>query len=471
MDGERFDLIVRGGTIVNAEGTFSADIGIRGEVIATLSTPGALGSAGRIVSAEGLYIVPGGVDAHAHTALRSRDTTSLDDFFQSTRAAAHGGTTTLVDFAVPFPRGAETPLEAAASRRKEIIGSACIDVGLHAGITLVNDAALDDLSQLIGQGGMPSVKMFTIYRDDLMLTLDEIFACLKTIAAANGIAMIHAESPHIVEPLAAELTARGDTSPAAHARSRPRESEIDMVRSIIELLRLTGARAWIAHVSTPEAVIAIAQAQAEGIRVWAETCPQYVFLDNSRYLGSDAELYVCSPPLREKAERDRLWELLSRGYFSIWASDHCCFDRKQKAAHRDDFHRIPNGLPGVETRCPLLFSEGVATGKITISDFVRLTSTNPAKLNGLFPAKGQIAPGSDADLVVWDPTVTRTLAAASLHHPTDFTPFDGFRITGWPRTVIARGRIVVDNGEFLGAPGNGKLVAAGQPIPVGIGKW
>ena len=361
-------------------------------------------------------------------------------------------------------------MKAAASRSDEILGRACIDVALHAGATVVNQNTLKELAELITKRGMPTVKIFTIYRDDLMLTLDEIFACLKTIAACDGMAMIHAESPHIVEPLAADLTAKGDTSPAAHARSRPNESEIDMVRSIIELLRLTGARAWIAHVSTPQAVMAIAQARAEGIRVWAETCPQYVFLDNSRYLGNDPELYVCSPPLRDKADRERLWELLARGYISIWASDHCCFNREQKAAHREDFHRIPNGLPGVETRCPLLFSEGVTKGKMTIGDFVRLTSTNPAKLNGLFPAKGLIAPGSDADLAIWDPSVKRTLTAAGLHHGTDFTPFEGFDIVGWPRTVIARGKLVVDDGEFVGAPGNGKLLAAGRLQQIGTGR-
>lgn len=469
MGGARFDLIVRGGTVVGTDGPFKADIGIRGETIASLTTPGTIGDAERVMNAEGLYVVPGGVDAHAHTALQSRETTSLDDFFQSTRAAAYGGTTTIVDFAVPFPRGAQTPMEATASRVNEIIGRACIDVALHAGATVVNETTLSELAQLITQRGMPSVKMFTIYRDDLMLTLDEIFSCLKTIAACDGIAMIHAESPHIVEPLAAELTARGDTSPAAHAKSRPNESEIDMVRSVIELLRLTGARAWIAHVSTPEAAIAIAKARGEGVRVWAETCPQYVFLDNSRYLGSDPELYVCSPPLRDKADRERLWEFVARGYISLWASDHCCFSRAQKSAHRDDFHRIPNGLPGVETRCPLLFSEGVAKGKITVADFVRMTSTNPAKLNGLFPAKGLIAPGSDADLAIWDPSVTRTLTASGLHHGTDFTPFEGFDIAGWPHTVIARGKVVVDDGEFVGASGNGKLLAAGQPVQVGTG--
>jgi dihydropyrimidinase len=470
MDGSRFDLIVRGGTVVNADGPFKADIGIRAGTIASLTTPGTIGNAERVISAEGLYVVPGGVDAHAHTALRSRETTSLDDFFESTRAAAYGGTTTIVDFAVPFPRGAQTPVEAAASRADEIQGRACVDVALHAGATVVNENTLKELAELITRRGMPTVKIFTIYRDDLMLTLDEIFACLKTIAACDGIAMIHAESPHIVEPLAADLTAKGDTSPAAHARSRPNESEIDMVQSIIELLRLTGARAWIAHVSTPEAAIAIAQAQGRGVGVWSETCPQYVFLDNSRYLGGNPELYVCSPPLRDKADRERLWELVARGYISMWASDHCCFDRQQKAAHREDFHRIPNGLPGVETRCPLLFSEGVSKGKITIADFVRMSSSNPAKFNGLFPAKGLIAPGSDADLAIWDPTVTRTLTAAGLHQGTDFTPFEGFRIAGWPRTVISRGKLIVDEGEFVGAPGYGKLLAAGQPLSMGAGR-
>jgi dihydropyrimidinase len=331
-------------------------------------------------------------------------------------------------------------------------------------VTRADSASLNELSVLL-RTGLPTLKMFTIYRHDFMLELAEVNACLEQVASVDGMALVHCESPHIIEPLIERFVKEGSTQVEYHGQSRPPIAEIDMVQSIIELLRITGAMGYVVHVSTPEAALAIANARAHGVRIWAETCPQYVFLDDSRYRNTNPERFVCSPPLRDEARRDDLWRLLLSGHFAIWGSDHCCYSSEQKAASKSDFRRIPNGLPGIETRCPLLYSEGVAAGLLSCCDFARLTATNPARLAGLFPQKGIIAPGSDADLALYDPTVVVTLAADRLHMATDYTPFEGMVIHGWPLTVMSRGELVVDKGEFVGRPGRGRFIPAAKPQP------
>lgn len=456
------DLVIRGGTIVAGDGTFVGDIGISDGKIAAVAAPGVLASGEANIDAAGLHVMPGGVDPHAHTALRSGGTKTLDDFFESTRAAAFGGTTTIVDFAIPDNSRNQRPKAAMEERLREIEGRAVVDVSLHACVTHGDSASMAELRVLL-KNGLPTLKMFTIYRGDFMLDLSEIHACCVEVAAAGGVALIHCESPHIVEPLVARYAQEGSTGVEAHAATRPPSAEVDMVRSIIELLRITGAMGYAVHVSTPEAALEIANARAEGVKVWAETCPQYVFLDESRYLGPHAERFVCSPPLRDEARRARLWELLLSGLFSVWGSDHCCYSVAQKLAGKSDFRRIPNGLPGVETRCPLLYSAGVATGLLDVTEFVRLTATNPARLAGLFPQKGIIAPGADADIAIYDPTFRTTLRTDLLHMATDYTPYEGIEVRGWPTTVISRGELVIDHGEFVGAPGHGRFVPATLP--------
>ncbi|MHB8687320.1 MAG: dihydropyrimidinase [Candidatus Dormibacteria bacterium] len=458
------DLVINGGTVVGVDGTFIGDVGISDGKIVAVTAPGLLETGQRRIDAEGLYVLPGGVDPHAHTALKSGGTKTLDDFFESTRAAAFGGTTTIIDFAIPDNSTKQTPQAALDERRRDIKGRAAIDVSLHACITRGDAASMGELPVLL-KSGLPTLKMFTIYRNDFMLELAEVHACLQEVARAGGMALVHCESPHIVEPLVDSFVRQGSIQVEYHARSRPPSAEVDMVRSIIELLRITGAMGYVVHVSTPEAALAIAKARGEGVKVWAETCPQYVFLDDSSYQGVNSERFVCSPPLRDEARRAHLWELLLSGHFAIWGSDHCCYSSAQKAAGMGDFRRIPNGLPGVETRCPLLYSAGVATGLLSVADFVRLTATNPARLAGLFPQKGIIAPGSDADLALYDPTFSATLSTGQLHMATDYTPFEGTEIRGWPVTVISRGELVVDRGEFVGAPGRGRFVPGATPQP------
>jgi dihydropyrimidinase len=458
------DLVIRGGTVVGPAGAFNGDVAIVNGTVAALGAPGVIGRGAKEIQAEGMYVVPGGVDPHVHTGLKSGGTRTLDNFFESTRAAAYGGTTTIVDFAIPDYASNESPRSAFDQRLKDIAGHATCDVALHTCVTRCDEESMDDLRRLL-TSGLPTLKMFTIYRGEFMIEPSEIHQCLKEVNTADGIALVHCESPHLVEPLIREFAANSLTSVEYHARSRPPAAELDMVRTIIELLRITGAMGYVVHVSTPEAAVAILRARSEGVRVWAETCPQYVFLEDSRYSGPNGERFVCSPPLRDEARRSGLWKLLLSGHIDVWGSDHCAYSASQKAADNNDFRRIPNGLPGVETRCPLLFSRGVSDGLLSLADFVLLTATNPARFAGIYPKKGVIAPGADADIAIYDPRVRATLASAQLHMSTDYTPYEGMEISGWPSTVLLRGQLIIDQGKFVGEPGLGRFIPADAPNP------
>lgn len=464
----RYDLLILGGTVGNPDGSSVADVAVRDGVVAAVGTPGTLGrDADRVIDATGRFVVPGGVDPHVHTALASGGTVTRDGFFESTRAAAFGGTTTIVDFAIPAWGGVEGPLDVARRLAEEAASQIAVDVTFHGCVTKFDDTTPGQIAALSAKG-MATLKLFTIYRDAFMLELGEIHRCMQAVAAADGVVLVHCESPHLIEPLVDDCARAGRLDAAAHAMTRPPVAEADMVRSVIELLRLTGARGYIVHVSTPEALLDINRARASGVRVWAETCPQYVFLEDSVYSGADAELYICSPPIRSEEYRAQLWRLLQDGLVSLWGSDHCCYDRAQKRAGRGDFRLVPNGLPGVETRCPLLFARGVMTGVLDLAAFVRLTATNPARLNGLYPRKGVLWPGSDADFAIYDPKVSSTLAASQLHMATDYTPFEGFAMHGWPAQVIHSGTVIVDEGVFHASPGAGRVLSASNPCsPVG----
>lgn len=457
-----FDLVIQGGVVGGPAGSAVADIGINGSRISAVAAAGSLRDAGRIIDASGASVVPGGVDPHVHTSLLLGEFSTLDTFAESTMAAAWGGTTTVVDFAIPQPAGIMSPLTCAERRIEMASGDAFIDVAFHGCVVKGDETSIRQIPQLFSKG-LTTLKVFTVYKDLVELSLNEVRACMREVAALGGLLLVHAESPHIVEPMRAEFQASGTTDPYHHALSRPPESELDMVRTLLDLFRLTGCPGYIVHVSTPEAAIAIARARLEGARIWAETCPHYVFLDDSKYKGENGELFICSPPLRPRSMAAQLWQLVQNGAIQVWGSDHCCYDSKQKFKYRGDFTSVPNGMPGIEVRTPLLFSEGVMANKISLDHFVALTATNAAKLNGLYPRKGIIAPGSDADLSIYDPGHEVQLTTKHLHMATDYTPFEGFKVKGWPTTVIARGRIVVDNGHMLGQPGWGQVLRAGRP--------
>jgi dihydropyrimidinase len=457
-----FDLIVRGGTVVTEASAALADLAVTAGKIAAIAAPGVLDRASQEIDATGRLVMPGGVDPHVHAEMHLGEFTTLDDFETATMAAAMGGTTTIVDFAIPQPRMVQSPAAAADARAELASGAAVVDVGFHAAVAHADETALEQLPGL-AEKGLTTVKMFTIYRDLVMLPLDEVHETLRVVRDTGTVALVHAESPHIVEPLVKRLAQEGRLSPADHAQSRPPESELDMVRSLILLLEMTGAAGYIVHVSTPEAAREIMAARAAGVKVWAETCPHYVFLDDSCYNGPDGELYVCSPPIRDRNRMEQLWDLVRRGGIQVWGSDHCCYDRTQKAKYRDNFPLMPNGLPGIETRCPLLFSEGVGRGALTPSQFAALTAANPARLNGLYPRKGTLQVGGDADLAIYDPDVEKVIGRDTLHMQTDYSPFDGWRVSGWPTDVVSRGSWVVRDGRFVGRRGAGEVLAAHLP--------
>ena len=457
-----FDLIVRGGTVVTETGVALADVAITAGKIAAIATPGILIGSAEQLDASGRFVMPGGVDPHVHAEMQLGEFTTLDDFEAATMAAAMGGTTTIVDFAIPQPQMVQSPAAAADGRTELAHGASVIDVGFHAAVAHADETALSQLPGLAARG-LTTVKMFTIYKDLVMLPLDEVYETALVIAENRMLALIHAESPHIVEPLKERSIREGRLSAADHARCRPPESELDMVRSLILLLEITGAAAYIVHVSTPEAAREIAAARAAGVKIWAETCPHYVFLDDSCYDRPDGELFVCSPPIRDRRRMEELWDLVKRGMIQVWGSDHCCYDRTQKAKYKDNFPLMPNGLPGIETRCPVLFSEGVSKGQISPSQFAALTAANPARFNGLYPRKGTIQVGSDADLAIYDPNLEKVIGRDTMHMQTDYSPFDGWRVKGWPTDVLSRGRYVVRNGEFVGRRGAGQILAASLP--------
>jgi dihydropyrimidinase len=455
-------LLVRNGWVALSTGTVKADLVVDGDKIRTVSSDPSGMQFDREIDAEGCYVLPGGVDPHVHTNLALGEYTTRDDFAEVTRAAALGGTTTIVDFAIPARQEA-SPLETFHARLEEATGLTHIDFGLHATLSRVDREVLDEIRELF-ELGAHTFKMFTVYRGLVMVSLEEIFAALGKIAEVGGLALIHAESNHLVEATVEALASRGNTLAAFHPESRPTVCEVDAVQAVINMLRITDAMGYFVHVSTPEALEIVRTAQGEGVRVWAETCPHYLILDEGAYGSERGALYVCSPPLRSRRQADELWRRVLLGEVAIIGSDHCCYDTEQKFRYPDDFRLMPNGLPGVQTRLPVMFSEAVLKRGLPIERFVDLASTTPAKLNGLYPRKGVIQPGSDADLVVLDPTKRSVLEAGTLDMKTDYSPFDGLEVRGEVRHVIARGDVVVKGGSFVGGEHRGVFVESEEIV-------
>jgi dihydropyrimidinase len=449
-------LLVRAGQVVLPTGTIKADVLVEGEKIRTVAS--VLTDAGfdREIDAEGCYVLPGGVDPHVHTNLELGEYTTRDDFAEVTRAAALGGTTTIVDFAIPGRRD-DSPLETFRERLKEASALVHVDFNLHATLTRVDSEVIEEIPQLFDLGAR-TFKMFTVYRDLVMVSLDEILSALEAIAEVGGLALIHAESNHLVEGATERLARRGKTSSKFHPKSRPTTCEIDAVQTVVNMLRVTGAMGYFVHISTPEALEVILTARHEGVRVRAETCPHYLLLDEGVYESSKGALYICSPPIRSRERAEELWRRLLLGEVSIVGSDHCCYNKEQKFRYTDDFRLMPNGLPGVQTRLPVMFSEAVTKRGLPVEQLADLVSTAPAKMIGLFPRKGAIQPGSDADLVVLDPTIRSIVDPDALAMKTDYSPFEGLEVRGGVKHVIARGDLVVEEGRFVGEDHQGVFV-------------
>ena len=456
MTQQVFDTIIRNGTVVHAGGTGMADIGIRDSRIAAVAH-GLQAQAGTEIDANGLLVLPGGVDTHCHIEqVSGAGLLNADTFESATRSAAMGGTTTVVSFAAQHPghRMAQVVQDYAALARK----GALIDYAFHMIVADTSNGNLErDIPALIAQGHR-SIKIFTTY-DKVRQDDKSILDLLQTAKTHGALTCFHAENDGLIRHMTEKLLAAGKTAPRYHAVSHPREAEIEAIDRMCRFAEFTGARIMIFHVSTREGVDIIRSAIARGVRVQTETCPHYLLMTVDILDQPRAERFLCSPPQRGTDDQHALWEGIADGTISLLTSDHAPYrmDASGKFANGVDvpFNRIANGMPGLETRLPLMFNAMINNQKLPLENFVALTATNPARAFGL-QNKGQIAPGFDADIALWDPRKTCTYGADDLHDNVGYNPFEGTTVTGMPVTVLSRGQVIIDNRSITGTPGQGK---------------
>jgi len=451
--------LIKNGTIVTAVDQYTGDVLVEDEKIAvvgmTLDIPAA--NVDKVIDAAGKYVLPGGIDVHTHMDMPFGGATSADDFETGTRAAAFGGTTTIVDFAIQY-RG-QTLHTAWETWARKAEGKAVIDYGFHMIITELTDQVEGEMDALVRQG-ITSFKLFMAYPGVFMLDDASIFKALLRTGKNGGTICMHAENGGVIDVLVQRALAEGKTAPKYHALTRPARAEAEATHRAIALAEIADVPIYIVHLSASEALEMVTEARDRGLPAFAETCPQYLFLSYDNYEEPDfgGSKYVMSPPLRDRAKQDQLWRGLAFNDLQCISTDHCPFCMKEKRLGENDFSKIPNGAPGVETRMSLVYDGGVRAGRISLNRFVELTSTSPAKIFGLFPRKGTIAPGSDADIVVFDPNRTITLAAKTLHMNCDYNPYEGRQVTGATDTVLSRGQLVIENGAFVGRVGAGSFL-------------
>src|SRR5215510_13872527 len=449
--------LIKHGTIVTAVDQYKGDVLIEDETIAQICTSFAV-AADKVIDASGKYVLPGGIDVHTHLDMPFGGTTSADDFESGTIAAAFGGTTAIVDFAIQY-RG-QTLHHALETWAKKAQGKAAIDYGFHMIVTDLTDQVEQEMDALVREG-VTSFKLFMAYPGVFMLDDASIFRALLRTGKNGGTICMHAENGGVIDVLVKKALAEGKTAPKYHALTRPARAEGEATHRAIALAEMADVPIYIVHLSAAEALEMVTEARDRGLPAFAETCPQYLFLsyDNYEEPGFDGAKYVMSPPLSPKETQERLWRGLAYNDLQVISTDHCPFCMKeQKELGTGDFSKIPNGAPGVETRMSLVYDGGVRTGKISLNRFVELTSTSPAKIFGLFPRKGTIAPGSDADIVVFDPNRTITLSAKTLHMNVDYNPYEGRQVTGATDTVLSRGRVIIEDGKFVGRAGAGSFI-------------
>lgn len=455
--------LIRNGHIVTAVDSYIADILVEGETVAVIGQDldRLVGSVDRDLDATGKLVIPGGIDPHTHLDLPFGGTSSSDDFETGTRAAAFGGTTTIIDFAVQYKGQALN--EALDVWFAKAEGKATIDYGFHLIVTDLPDERLPELNALISQG-VSSFKLFMAYPGVFLVDDGTIFKAMSTAGEAGGLICMHAENGVIIDVLIKRALAEGRTAPKYHALTRPTKAEAEGVHRAIAIAEMAAAPVYIVHLSCYDALREVQAARDAGLPVFAETCPQYLFLDYSYYdqEGFEGAKYVMTPPLRDKSNQEMLWRGLRANDLQVISTDHCpfCF-KEQKELGRDDFSKIPNGGPGVEHRMSLIYNGGVVPGRIGLNRFVELTSTAAAKMFGLFPKKGTIAVGSDADIVIFDPNREHTISAATHHMRVDYSAYEGWTVRGVTETVLSRGRVVVENGEFEGKAGGGSFLKRG----------
>src|ERR1700729_3341789 len=453
-----FDTIITNGRVVTATDTYAGDVAITKGKIEAVGQSLPRDNATKIIDAAGKYVLPGGIDVHTHLDMPFGGTNSADDFETGTPAAAFGGTTTLIDFAIQYK--GQTLRTAFDTWMQKASGKAVFDYSFHCIITELADAQLEEMNALVREG-VTSFKLFMAYPGVFMLDDGSIFKALRTTSKNGGLVCMHAENGNAIDVIVQQALAEGKTAPKYHALTRPTTAEAEAVSRAIALAEMAGAPIYIVHLSCHEALEKVREARDRGLPVYAETCPQYLYLslENMDGPGFDGAKYVFTPPLREKWHQEKLWQGLAKDDLQVVSTDHCPFCMKeQKELGRDDFTKIPNGGPGVEHRMSLIYSGGVGSGRFSANRFVELVSTTPAKMFGLYPRKGTIAVGSDADLGIFHPNRKHTISSKTHHMRVDYSMFEGIQVTGMPDLVLSRGRVLVDGEKFLGRAGAGEFL-------------
>ena len=452
--------LFKGGTVVSGQGTRPADVLVEGVTISAVGTDLSADGA-QIVDCAGKLLFPGFIDAHTHFDLAVAGTVTADDFATGSRAALRGGTTTVIDYAAP-DKG-ETLAYGLAKWREKAAGRCACDYGFHMTIDDWSEGISREMGEMVDQG-IPTFKMYMTY-PAMMLPEGDLYRALKRLRELGCLTGVHCENSAVIDALIAEAKAAGRMGPASHPRTRPAPLEAEAVSRLLRIAQAADAPVVIVHLTNREALLEVDHARKRGQTVYVETCPQYLLLDESVYFNADysaAARYVCAPPLRDKAEQEYLWKGLRRGAIQTVSTDHCSFTLAQKDMGREDFTKIPGGLPGVETRGELLYSYGVAKRKISAAQMCRVLSENPARLYGLYPRKGVLRPGSDADIVVYDPGASHVIRAEDCVANVDYNPYEGFVTAGGIRQVWLRGRLSVEDGKVLAEAPAGKYMARGK---------
>ncbi|CAK7036276.1 MAG: D-hydantoinase [Peptostreptococcus russellii] len=456
-----YDLLIKNGKIVTSGDCYIADIGIKNGKIKDISDEIALDKAKKVFDASGKVVMPGGIDVHTHLDMPFGGTYSSDNFETGTKAAAIGGTTSIIDYAVqPKDKTLNETIDIWNEKAK---GKAVIDYGFHLAVTKLNDTTREELPKLL-KNGFPSFKVFMVY-DGMRLRDGELMEILKIAKDNDGLVCVHAENYDSINYRIEGLLAEGKTEPIYHAVSRPQKCEAEATNRAVKLAEMLDAPIYIVHVSNGEASDIITNSRKQGFKTMGETCPQYLLLsiDNYREEGFNGAKYVMSPPLRESFNQELLWDDLRLGDLQSIATDHCPFFMDQKRMGENDFTKIPNGAPGIEARMALIHHFGVNGGHISMERFVELTSSNPAKIFGMYPQKGTIAVNSDADIVIFDTDKEVTISIDNLHEEVDYTPYEGFKVKGYPIATFSRGELIAEDGEYVGDEGRGLLLKRGKP--------
>jgi dihydropyrimidinase len=463
--------LIKGGTIVTADLTYRGDVFVQHDKIVAVGAD-LSHDADHVIDASGCYVMPGGIDPHTHMEMPFMGTFSSDDFDSGTAAALSGGTTMIVDFCLPSPNQG---LIDALQQWYQKAGKARTDYSFHMAITWWGKQVFDEMPKVVEQG-INTFKHFMAYKGALMVNDDEMFASFSRCAELGALPLVHAENGDVVAFLQQKLLGEGNNGPEAHAYSRPPEVEGEAANRAIMIADQAGVPVYIVHVSCEQAHEAIRRARAKGMRVYGEPLIQHLVLDESEYSKPDwdhAARRVMSPPFRSKLHQDGLWAGLASGSLQVVATDHCAFTTEQKRMGVGDFTKIPNGTGGLEDRLSVLWTYGVRTGRLTMNEFVAVTSTNSAKILNMYPRKGAIAVGADADIVVWDPEATRTISARTQKSAIDYNVFEGIEVTGRPKMTLSRGRVAYEDGEVKAGTGDGRFVErpANAPVNKALSTW